>query len=504
MDIVYAVSPTFQKVHKDTNPYIFVMGPVGSGKSSGCIWHAFFNAMRQTPDENGVRKYRHLVVRATYPELRASVIKTWIEWFKDKLKLTYTMPIVGRLVYPLADGTTVDMEILFTAVDSAQTVEKLRSLEVSSIHINEAAEIPEGVFTLLKTRFKRYPAMPRSVERAFAVLQDEELPDDACGVVNPFIIMDYNAVNTEHWLYKLAEITKPDKHSFYKQPAAVLQKSGPGDSIIYEVNPQAENLTNLVAGYYEDQVHGSPEDFIRVNLMNQYGDVRHGRPVYKDYNDSKHYIDKTYTPVKSTVINIGLDLGLTPAAVFTQQDSTGRVVVFDEIVTEDCSISEFLEEKLWPRITKKYTAWLRNYCIYVDPAARQRSSLDAVSPLQFMRNRRLNVKIARTNDPLRRIDAVAAYLRTPEKFSLHDGCPVIRRGFISGYMYKKIANSEDRYRESPDKNEFSHVHDALQYAVLAYEPPSQRRHQVGIRDVLGKGRYPTRSRYRVPSSIGGY
>ena len=103
MDVVYKVSNTFAQIHRDPNPMIFVMGPVGSGKSSGCIWHAVLNAMKQHPDSDGVRHYRHLVVRATYPALRSTVIKTWIEWFKDKITITYTTPILGKLRYPLAD-----------------------------------------------------------------------------------------------------------------------------------------------------------------------------------------------------------------------------------------------------------------------------------------------------------------------------------------------------------------------------------------------------------------
>ena len=134
MDIDYQVLPTFAKIHRDPNPFLFVMGPVGSGKSSGCIFQAFFNAMRQKPDEHGVRHSRHLVVRATYPALKSTTIKTWLSWFKDKITITYSTPIIGRIKYPLADGTSVDMEVVFIAVDDDRSAEKLRSLEVTSAY----------------------------------------------------------------------------------------------------------------------------------------------------------------------------------------------------------------------------------------------------------------------------------------------------------------------------------------------------------------------------------
>lgn len=46
----YHASDTFSRVHLDSNPYMFIRGPVGSGKSSGCIWHCVLNALKQQPD----------------------------------------------------------------------------------------------------------------------------------------------------------------------------------------------------------------------------------------------------------------------------------------------------------------------------------------------------------------------------------------------------------------------------------------------------------------------
>jgi hypothetical protein len=41
-------------------------------------------------------------------------------------------------------------------------------------------------------------------------------------------------------------------------------------------------------------------------------------------------------------------------------------------------------------------------------------------------------------------------------------CQKLIKGFRSGYRYKVKKNGESE--DSPDKNEFSHVHDANQYA----------------------------------------
>jgi hypothetical protein len=43
----------------------------------------------------------------------------------------------------------------------------------------------------------------------------------------------------------------------------------------------------------------------------------------------------------------------------------------------------------------------------------------------------------------------------------------LRKGFRGRYQHKriKIVGSAERYHDAPDKNEFSHPHDALQYVA---------------------------------------
>ncbi|MGQ5525469.1 hypothetical protein ACUHMQ_19695 [Chitinimonas sp. PSY-7] len=65
---------------------------------------------------------------------------------------------------------------------------------------------------------------------------------------------------------------------------------------------------------------------------------------------------------------------------------------------------------------------------------------------------------------------------------------VLIKGFNGGYQYRKmLVPGEERYTETPDKNRFSHPHDALQYVALGHlgnpgndeskdKPKSQRIH----------------------------
>ena len=45
-------------------------------------------------------------------------------------------------------------------------------------------------------------------------------------------------------------------------------------------------------------------------------------------------------------------------------------------------------------------------------------------------------------------------------------CINLIKGFSGGYHYKRIQTSGERYDERPNKNRFSHIHDALQYLLL--------------------------------------
>jgi len=51
-------------------------------------------------------------------------------------------------------------------------------------------------------------------------------------------------------------------------------------------------------------------------------------------------------------------------------------------------------------------------------------------------------------------------------FLLDKQCINLKKGFNGGYHYRRIQTSGDRYDEKPNKNRYSHVHDALQYLMI--------------------------------------
>jgi hypothetical protein len=464
--LVYNANQTFAQVHSDPNKYLFIRGPVGSGKSSGCIWHIVLNAFKQRVAPDGIRYSNYGIIRASYPALKSTVVKSWKIWFRDLVKIIYDTPIRGVMTLDHPDGvTTCQIDLNFIALDREEDVNKLQSLELTGCHINEAAEIPPGVHQMLKSRINRFPAKKDG------------------GVTDPFIICDYNSVPSDHWLYTLAEETEAPKHNFYHQPPALL-KVDPGEGHIvdaagnyYKVNPDADNIENLEDDYYEDQVYGADPDWVNVMILNNYGELRTGKPVYPEYIDSIHYDAKLTDAQLGLPIIIGMDLGLTPAAAFMQLTPTGKLIIFDEIVTEDCSIRKFCEDYLKPHIQNNYSRF--NFMLIIDPAATIRSQNDARSASEIIGGSPplgsgLPYRTAKTQNELKRREAVVYFLRKVNGFSIGPKCPYIRKGFISEYKYekKRVAVSNVRgsnhqnFKEKPEKNLFSHVHDAIQYGCL--------------------------------------
>lgn len=471
MSFKYYANKTFAQVHQDPNRFIFVRGPVGSGKSVGCIMHCWLNAVKQAPGWDGVRRTRFGVIRATYPALKTTVVKSWTNWFGGIMKIVYDIPIRGYLEMPHPDGETkIVMEVYFIALDREEDVNKLQSLELTGAHINEAAEIPKGIFNMLKSRVNRYPD-----------------PSDV-GATQAFILLDYNSPDNEHWLYKIAEEDRPDtRHSFYVQPPAMLW-----DGTTYRLNPEADNLghyqpgkpteqptprarwileknmwwvPHLPDGYYEDIIAGNDPDYISVFVLNNYGLLRTGKPVYVHYQDTIHCSRQNILPLAGVPVIIGMDLGLTPAAAFMQLTPKGQLIIFDELVSEDCSILEFCENLLKPKLRNEYPGM--QYHLIIDPAATTRSQNDKKAAADIIKAAGLPYRTARTNSELARREAVNYFLLKQNGFQLSPKCRYLRKGFISEYKFDQIRSSQsDLFKEKPTKNIYSHIHDGCQYGAL--------------------------------------
>lgn len=436
MEINYTAEPTIAKFHMDKNFVRGIMGPIGSGKSVGCSWELMLKSLAQQAF-HGVRQTRWVVVRNTYRELLDTTMRTFFDWFPHAEETLHKMDMKCHLRQKLPDGTFLDAEILFRALDKPDDVKKLLSLELTGAWLNEAREIPKAILDMLIGRLGRYPSQRAGGPSWYGLIMDTNPPDE------------------DHWWYKIFEEEHPEDYKLFKQPSGL--------------SPNAENIKNLPAGYYTRMIAGKDQQWIDVYVHGKYGFVRDGRPIYEEYNDSIHYAENGFLIPKNADIYIGIDFGLTPAATFGYCNEFGQFLIFDELVTFSMGAVNF-GKLLGQKIRNEW----RDSTIVItgDPAGEQRSDTDESTPFEMLHKQGINAIPAHTNDFSIRREAVAnklTQLAFNGKPALLIGprCKYLRKGMSGAYKYRRLQVAGlERFMEKPDKNQYSHVCESLQYLML--------------------------------------
>lgn len=440
--------PTLERYILSQTQRACICGPLGSGKTNASCWKMFRIMCAQQPDAQGFRRTRFAAIRNTYPDLLGTTAKDWLEMFGDIgrfVKSGYETP-THHLSFMLEDGTTVQSDVIFLALDRVEHVRKLRGLQLTAAWLNEMKELPFGVVQMIDLRVGRFP---------------QDVWPSWYGIFG-----DSNAPDTDHWYYTKAEEEKPEGWEFFKQPGGLTRASE--DSPWVE-NTEAENIQNLPRGYYLNGAQGKTPDWIKVNLANEYGYVQDGKAVHPDYVDSVHC--KPFDLVKDAGLRIGLDFGLTPAAIFGQRTTTGQWLWRRELVTEDTGILRFAAE-LKRVLNEHYAGW-PIASITGDPAGDQRQAADNEerTVFQILEANGIKAEPAFTNQFTVRAEAANATLRRlidgKPGLLIHPDCKVTRKGMAGGYCFRRMkVAGDERYRDEPDKNRFSHPCEAGHYMLM--------------------------------------
>lgn len=434
--IEYTPTPTLSEFHASNAFVRGIRGPIGSGKSVACCWEIWTRAAEQAPGPDGIRRSRCLVTRNTYGELTTTTLRTWLDWFPEGRfgKVVHGAPITHVCRWPLEDGSHVELEMWFLALDRPDHVKKLLSLEVTFGWMNEAREQPKAILDALTGRVGRYPSKRDGGATWFGVIMDTNPPD------------------SDHWWYLLAEEQRPEGFAFFSQP------SGESD--------QAENVANLPPGYYARLKAGKTDEWVKVYVRGEYGFVMDGRPVYPEFRDSLHV--REFSIAKSLPIYGGMDFGLTPAGVFGQRMPNGQIRIHSELVTEDMGVKRF--GALWRGESAVRYPGMEFARITGDPAGQARND-DEMTSFDLLRAERVPASPASTNSFTLRREAFAAPMTRlidgEPGLIVHPQCKRLRKALAGGYHFKRVAVAgADRFHNEPDKGPLSHVAEAGQYLVL--------------------------------------
>jgi len=443
-----------------------LMGPYGSGKTSGCIWDIINRGLKQQPGPDGIRRSRWAIIRNTFAQLNDTTIRSVHSWFPypqfGKWRATDHEYLINTLVAKEGEKPA-QIELMFRALDRPDHVRKILSMDLTGAWVNEAREVPWPIIEALQGRVDRYPAKRDGGATWAGIVMDTNPPDTRSRWYKFFEEQDH-ADAVEALREFMPDMTVDKYCRVFKQPSGLA--------------PNAENRSNQSAGYWHRLAIGKDEEWIKVYVKGEYGFVVDGRAVFPEYHDNVHCPganDPKRMPVTDPRLPVyrGWDFGLTPACVFSQLTSRGRWAVVDELVSSSMGVDRFSDEVM-THSSRYYPE--TEFVDVGDPAGQSRSETDEKTCFQILQAKGIPIEPG-LQTPAIRLESIRRPLRQMDDdgmpaFNIHPRCEITRRGLMGGYHFRRMHLAGDRFAEKPEKNEYSHPVDALGYVGTRLFGPS--------------------------------
>jgi hypothetical protein len=433
----FKTPPTIGRFMLDKSFIRFIIGPVGSGKSVGCIMELLRRAREQAPDGQGVRRTRFAIIRNTLQQIKQTCLADIEMWIKPIAHYKVTdQAIHVRLV--LSDGTKVESEWLLMPLDTPEDQKRLLSLNLTGAWISEFREVHLKIVDGVVGRLGRFPAKAIAPLTWHGLIGESNPPDE-----------------DSEWYGKL-EVETPPNWKVFKQPGGM--------------EPTAENRENLPDDYYENLVANNSEDWVDVHVNANYGKSLSGQAVFRaTFRPEFHVTYQTLRAIPGISLMIGQDFGRTPAALIGQVDPRGRLLILREATSIDMGIEKFCVQELRPMLLSYFTGFLA-YMV-CDPSGRYKAQVGEESPFDVLKRLSFKSYPAPSNDIEPRLRAVEqSLLRQIDggPMVLIDGgnCPQLVQAMKFNYRYKR--KKDGALDESPDKSHpWSDLADCLQYMCLS-------------------------------------
>lgn len=438
----------------DNSRLAIIEGPVGSGKTTACCLRLQRHAYEQRPGSDGVSRSRWCIVRNTRLQLIDTTLKTWLQVFPENRYSEFERS-AERMRHrwqftPRGYAHSIDAEFIFRALDDAADVAKLLSLEVSGFWFNEIREIPREILAQAGRR-TRYLSGDRQ--------------SDWEGIIG-----DTNPWDTAHYLQEMIVRNKQPDYAHFQQPGGM--------------EPDAENLDNLMQTeetlqlphghpdrrargriYYQRALQDYTPDEAHVYVHAQRGRTKSGKPIYNNYNDKVHCVEFELVPHLD--LYIGLDFGRTPAALIGQRMPNGQWRWRYELCTFDMGLDRFASEL--KRFLAEKCPDAKMGPVTGDPAGNARDAYEQTA-FDLLAAHGIKARPATTNELSVRIAAVTGALGRScdgqPGMIIHPDCKMLRDACIDQYHYRKLNVVGERYADEPEKNDYSHIAEALQYGLL--------------------------------------
>ena len=216
--------------------------------------------------------------------------------------------------------------------------------------------------------------------------------------------------------------------------------------------------------------------------------IRSGIPIYKIFREELHVAKEPLKPIRNIPIMRGWDYGLTPACAIAQLTPRPRLNVLPCLFTpqtDSLGIKRF-STRVIEYCNMTYPGF--EFIDYGDPAGDARAQTDERTCFEIQRDFKgpdgkylIDIQSGEISwtgrhkameDVLGRIedDGIPFVQVDPRERFLIDA-------FKGGYRKRRVAQNKELYVDEPEKNEFSHLMNGLEYLVskLQYGRPMAKR-----------------------------
>jgi len=431
VSIEYTAPLTVARFMTSTAFIRFIVGPIGSGKTTGLLIEILRRGIEQRPGPDGIRRTRWAIVRQTLSQLKMTILLDLLSWFR----LFATYRVSEQLV--ILEFNDVRIEIYMIPLEEEEDQKRLLSMQLTAAAVNEFTEISPDLVGAIAGRCGRFPSKAEGSPSWFGVIGDSNAPVE----------------NSEWW--NMFENVKPADWAVFWQPDGL--------------SAEAENVENLPPGYYQRLAENPNTNWVNRYVRAQYGEDPSGASVFRGSYKRSFHVRKNLVPSIGYPLIIGQDFGRSPCSLICQPNHKGQLMVLEEVVAEDIGLELHITRNLKPRLFHERYANLR-YAVVGDPSGTAKSSLYEEDHFDVLKRLGLPAFPAPTNNIDPRISAVESLLlqhRDGEGAVLidEDMCPITVRSIAGAYRYGKTQAGVTK--PLPDKTHpYSDLMDDLQYVAL--------------------------------------
>jgi hypothetical protein len=464
--LVYQPPPSVQGFLQSEAFISLIVGPVGSTKTTAGLMKICYHAKRMAACRDGVRRSRAVWVRNTNEQLRDTSIPDFLKWFPDGIAGIY-LKTGTRFILKFDD---VECEVLFRGLDDANDVRRLLSLQASFAIFDEFREIHKDIYDAMQGRLGRYPDK-------MMVKHRPEWGRDKEGHVIAGCVTDEGAQNKHLW----GMSNPPDMDTFWEQ---LLVNPPENAEVFFQpsgLDASADWLEFLPSEYYANLAVGKSEEWIAVYIKAEFGKSLAGQPVHRSFRSDFHVAKQPLIALRGGEnillasdakypLLIGVDFGLTPAAVIGQMDPRGRLLAHRSLTSEGMGSLRFIRERLKPMLANEFGGI--PVLVIGDPAGIQRAQTDERSVFDVYKAEGFRIVPGKTNAIPGRLNSVDNWLSRQidggAALLIDARCKPLIHALRGGYRYKISTKGE--VDEKPEKNASSHVSDAFQYLCMHADP----------------------------------